>query len=36
MPIKVFGNPSNNSDNKIDTELFVQKPYLRHNYIKLI
>ena len=35
MPINVFGNSnSNNFDNKIDTSLFVQKPYLRHNYIK--
>ena len=34
MPIKVFGNSSNNSDNKIDTSLFVQKPYLRTNYIE--
>ena len=34
MPINVFGNSSNNSDNKIDTTLFVQKPYLRHNYIE--
>ena len=33
MPINVFGN-SNNSDNKIDTSLFVQKPYLRTNYIE--
>ena len=32
MPINVFGNSSNNSDNKIDTNLFVQKPYLRHSY----
>ena len=32
MPINVFGNSSNNSDNKIDTSLFVQKPYLRTNY----
>ena len=32
MPINVFGNSnSNNSDNKIDTSLFVQKPYLRTN-----
>ena len=31
MPINVFGNSSNN-DNKIDTSLFVQKPYLRTNY----
>ena len=34
MPINVFGNSSNNSDTKIDTSLFVQKPYLRHNYIE--
>ena len=34
MPINVFGNSSNNSDNKIDTSLFVQKPYLRHNYLE--
>ena len=32
MPINVFGNSSNNSDNKIDTKLLVQKPYLRTNY----
>ena len=34
MPINVFGNYSNNSDNKIDTSLFVQKPYLRTIYIE--
>ena len=34
MPINVFGNSSNNSDNKIDTSLFVQKLYLRTNYIE--
>ena len=34
MPINVFGNSSNNSDNKIDTSLFVQKPYLRTNFIE--
>ena len=34
MPINVFGNSSNNSDSKIDTNLFVQKPYLRTNYIE--
>ena len=35
MPINVFGNSnSNNSDTKIDTSLFVQKPYLRPNYIE--
>ena len=33
MPINVFGNSSINSD-KIDTSLFVQKPYLRTNYIE--
>ena len=35
MPINVFGN-SNSSDNgnKIDTSFFVQKPYLRSNYIE--
>ena len=34
MPINVFGNSSNNSDHKIDTSLFVQKPYLRSFYIE--
>ena len=34
MPINVFGNSSTNNDNKIDTSLFVQKPYLRTNYIE--
>ena len=34
MPINVFGNSSNNSDNKIDTSLLVQNPYLRTNYIE--
>ena len=34
MPINVFGNSSNKSDHKIDTSLFVQKPYLRTNYIE--
>ena len=34
MPINVFGNSSNNSEHKIDTSLFVQKSYLRHNYIE--
>ena len=33
MPINVFVNSSNNSDNKIDTSLFAQKPYIRTNYI---
>ena len=34
MPINVFGNSSNNSGNSVDTSLFVQKPYLRINYIE--
>ena len=34
MPINVFGNSSKNSENKIDTSLFVQKPYLRMNYME--
>ena len=35
MPINVFGNSnSKNNGNKIGTSLFVQKPYLRHNYIE--
>ena len=32
--IKSDGNSSNNSEQKIDTSLFVQKPYLRTNYIE--
>ena len=35
MPINVFGNSnSNDNGNKIDTSLFVQKPYLRTNIIE--
>ena len=34
MPIKIFGNSSHDNNNKIDTSLFVQKPYLRTNYIE--
>ena len=34
MPINVSGNCSNFSENRIDTSLFVQKPYLRTNYIE--
>ena len=34
MPINVFGNSSNNNDNKMDTSLFVKEPYLRTNYIE--
>ena len=34
MSVNVFGNSSNNTNNKIDTSLFVQKPYLKTNYIE--
>ena len=34
MPTNVFGNSLNNSVTKIDTSLFVQKTYLRSNYIE--
>ena len=34
MPKNVFGNSNNNNDDKIDTSLFVKKPYLRTNYIE--
>ena len=35
MPINVFGNSKlNDSENKIDNSKFVQKPYLRSNYIE--
>ena len=34
MPINVFGNSSNDNNNKIDTSLFVQKPCPRTNYIE--
>ena len=35
MPINLFGNTSSsNNGNKIDTSLFVQKPYLRTNFIE--
>ena len=34
MPNNVFGNTSNNSEQKTDTSLFVQKPYLKTNYIE--
>ena len=34
MPFNVFiNNNSNDNSGKIDTSLFVQKPYLRTNYI---
>ena len=34
MPINVFGSSSNNSDQKIDTSLFEQKPYLRTIFLE--
>ena len=34
MTINVFGNSSNNSEQKIHKSLCVQKPYLRTNYIE--
>ena len=34
MPINVFGNSSKNSENKIDSSLFVQKSYARTKYIE--
>ena len=34
MPFDAFGHSSNNSENRIDTSLFVQKPYLRNKYIE--
>ena len=32
MPINVLGNTSYDNNKKIDTNLFLQKPYLRTNY----
>ena len=34
MPTNVYGNSNSVNDNKIDASLFVQKPYLRSNYIE--
>ena len=35
MPINVFGRSnSNDENNKINTSLFVEKPFIRHNYIE--
>ena len=35
MPINVFGNSnSNDKGNRVNTSLFVQKPYLKSNYIE--
>ena len=36
MPIKVFGSTSVKNGFKIDASLFVQKPYLRTNYLESI
>ena len=34
MPINVFGKSSHDNNDKIDISLFVQKPYLRTNFIE--
>ena len=34
MPISVFGNSVQNNDNKFDNSQYVQKPYLKVNYIE--
>ena len=34
LAINIFGTSSNNFEHKIDTSLFVQKPYLGTNYIE--
>ena len=34
MPVNVIGNSSHDENNKTDTSLFVQKPYLRFNYVE--
>ena len=34
MPINVFGNSSNISENESDTSLFERKPHIRTNYIE--
>ena len=34
MPINVFGNSSIDSEETMDTSVFVQNPYLRTNYIE--
>ena len=31
MRMTVYGNSSSNPENKIDTPLFIEKPYLRTN-----
>ena len=35
MPINVFGNSnSNDNGNRTDTSIFIEKPYLRTNYVE--
>ena len=34
MLINIFGNSSNNSERRIDTSIFVQKPFFRTNYLE--
>ena len=34
MPLNAFGNSSDDSENRIDTSIFVQKPYLKTSYIE--
>ena len=34
MPLIVFGNSSHDNNNKSDANLFVQKPYLRTNFLE--
>ena len=34
MPTNVFRNSSHHDNNEIDTSMFVQKTYLRTNYIE--
>ena len=34
MPINVIGNSSNNSENRIDTSIFVQKPICKEAKIE--
>ena len=34
MPIRVFGSNSNNSENRVDTSIFVCKPHLKTNFIE--
>ena len=35
MPINVFGSTSGRIESKIDTSSFVQRPYLRTNFIEI-